>query len=84
MGDKQCIHYWIVDNKNVGRCRHCGAVEDFGTLMRREERKAVSLTRSDAAKKRWSDPEYRQKQSATRIRQHNKLANGEGGVKGMK
>jgi len=66
MGDKQCIHYWIVDNKDVGRCRYCGAVEDFGALMRREERKAVSLPRSDAALLRWSDPEYREKQSAAR------------------
>ena len=37
-----------------------------------------------ARKKSWQDPEYQAKQIATRIRQHNKLANGEGGVKGMK
>ena len=70
MGDRQCIHYWIVDNKDVGRCRHCGAVEDFGALMRREERKSalktVSPVKSAAAKERWQDPEYQVKQSAAR------------------
>ena len=66
MGDKQCIHYWIVDNKDVGRCRHCGAVEDFGALMRREERKTVSPVESAAAKKRWQDPEFQAKQIAAR------------------
>ena len=39
MGDKQCIHYWILANKNVGRCRHCGAVKDFGALLREESKK---------------------------------------------
>ena len=87
MGDKQCIHYWIVDRRNVGRCRYCGAVEDFGALMRREERNpersAAAKERwqspeyqgkqSAAMKKRWQDPEYRAKMSAVRIRQHNKI-----------
>ena len=62
MGDKQCIHYWIVDNKDVGRCRYCGAVEDFHALLLREERKTVSPLESAAAKKRWQ--EHRAKQSA--------------------
>ena len=71
MGDKQCIHYWIVDNKDIGRCRYCGAVEDFGALMRREERegaglKTVSPVRSAAAKERWQDPEYQVKQGTAR------------------
>ena len=59
MGDKQYIHYWIIDNRDIGRCRYCGAVEDFSALMRREEHKSalktVSLTKSVAAKKRWQD-----------------------------
>ena len=70
MGDKQCIHYWIVDSMNLGRCRYCGAVKDFGALMRREEGKnalkTVSLVESAAAKKRWQDPEYQTRQSAAR------------------
>ena len=57
MGDKQCIHYWIVDNKDAGRCRYCSAVEDFGALLRREEHKSaghktVSLVESAAANER--------------------------------
>jgi hypothetical protein len=62
----QCVHHWIVDNMNVGRCQLCGAEKDFGALLRKSERKAVSQTRSEAANKRWSDPEYREKQSASR------------------
>jgi hypothetical protein len=25
-------HYWLVDSKDVGRCKHCGQVKDFGEL----------------------------------------------------
>ncbi|MBA7607880.1 hypothetical protein ES703_15049 [subsurface metagenome] len=60
----QCIHYWLIDNKDVGRCWHCGAVQDFGALLHKTERKAVSLAKSAAAKERWEDPEYQAKQSA--------------------
>ncbi len=67
MGDKQCIHYWIVDNRDVGRCRYCGAVKDFYALLRTEGRKSA------AAKERWQDPEYQVKQSTARARRHNKL-----------
>lgn len=28
-------HYWILDSENVGRCRKCPEVKDFGTLLRR-------------------------------------------------
>ncbi len=38
MSDKQCIHYWIIDNRDVGRCRYCGAVKDFrGVLENQSE-----------------------------------------------
>ena len=30
-----CIHYWMIDNQSVGRCKKCLAVKDFGKL--REE-----------------------------------------------
>ena len=32
--DKQCVHHWIIDGDNVGRCIKCGAVKDFGKLLR--------------------------------------------------
>jgi len=68
MGDKQCIHYWITDSRNVGRCKYCPAVKDFSALLRGEEGKnalkTVSLTKSVAASERWQDPEYQAKQSA--------------------
>lgn len=28
-----CIHHWLVDIHNVGRCRKCGAMKDFGKLL---------------------------------------------------
>ncbi|MBA7709391.1 hypothetical protein ES703_118308 [subsurface metagenome] len=48
---------------NVGRCRYCGAVEDFDALMRRQERKSA------AAKERWQNPEYQAKLGAIRKKQ---------------
>ena len=35
----QCIHYWHIDQHNIGTCIKCGAVEDFGALqeIRRKE-----------------------------------------------
>jgi hypothetical protein len=31
--NKQCVHHWIIDKDNVGRCVKCGAVKDFGKLL---------------------------------------------------
>lgn len=30
-----CVHYWVVDNKDIGTCKYCGEVRDFGSLYRR-------------------------------------------------
>ena len=30
------VHYWIIDSENVGRCRYCPEVRDFGRLLQRE------------------------------------------------
>ena len=27
-----CVHYWIVDGRNVGTCTKCGEVRDFAKL----------------------------------------------------
>lgn len=27
-------HHWLIDSQNVGRCKKCGAVEDFGAKLR--------------------------------------------------
>jgi len=29
----QCVHHWIIDRDNVGRCIKCGAAKDFGKLL---------------------------------------------------
>jgi hypothetical protein len=28
-------HYWLVDSENVGKCKYCGQVKDFGELHRK-------------------------------------------------
>ena len=30
-----CIHYWVIDSDNVGRCKYCLEVRDFLQLLRR-------------------------------------------------
>ena len=37
--NKQCIHHWIIDGNNVGRCIKCGAVKDFGKSLEKLSRK---------------------------------------------
>ncbi len=31
-------HHWIINSENVGHCKFCPAVKDFGKLQRRFER----------------------------------------------
>jgi len=74
-----CTHHFIIDSENVGRCKYCPAVRDFGRLLQREgvftaagwrgakarlETLGKKRGRSVAAKKNWQDPEYRARQRA--------------------
>ena len=34
---KQCVHHWVIDEFNVGRCKKCPAVKDFGALMNKDK-----------------------------------------------
>lgn len=27
-----CVHHWMIDSLNVGKCKLCGQVKDFGAL----------------------------------------------------
>ncbi len=36
MANDNCTHYWIIDSENVGHCRYCPEVRDFGRLLQRE------------------------------------------------
>ena len=65
---KRCVHHWLIDSENIGTCRKCGAVRDFGKLQVRMGRGPVSLTRREAALLLWSDSEYREKQGEGRKR----------------
>ncbi|GAI90628.1 unnamed protein product [marine sediment metagenome] len=62
----KCVHHWLIDSQGIGRCRKCPAVRDFSRLLRAHGRGPVSLAKTEAAKKRWQDEEYREKQSAAR------------------
>ena len=78
MAEGKCPpHHFIIDSSNVGHCRYCPEVRDFGRLLEREgvfavagrrgskaRKEVLSDKRSAAAKKRWQDPERRAKHSA--------------------
>lgn len=32
LNQDKCVHHWMIDNDNIGRCRKCPAVKDFGAL----------------------------------------------------
>ena len=43
MSNEQCIHHWLIDEFNVGYCIKCGAVKDFGALMKKREREVTEI-----------------------------------------
>ena len=59
-------HHWIIDEKNVGRCKYCGAVKDFGKELRRwfgehkgaPVRGAVESKKERIKRKRGRPPKY--------------------------
>ncbi len=34
--NEQCVHHWVIDEFNVGRCIKCPAVRDFGALLKKQ------------------------------------------------
>ena len=46
-----CTHYWVIDSNNVGHCRYCPEVKDFGRLLQREGVFAVVGRRGAKASK---------------------------------
>ncbi|GAI99852.1 unnamed protein product [marine sediment metagenome] len=36
MANDDCTHHFIIDSDNVGRCKYCPEVKDFGRLLQRE------------------------------------------------
>ncbi len=43
MSNEQCVHHWVVDELNVGRCKNCPAVKDFDALMNKDKKVAQIL-----------------------------------------
>ncbi|MBA7679357.1 hypothetical protein ES703_87649 [subsurface metagenome] len=36
LGNKDCMHHWVLDRYDVGSCIKCGAVRDFRALLRKQ------------------------------------------------
>ena len=51
MDNNNCTHHWLIDSDNVGRCRYCPEVRDFGRLLQREGVFAVAGRRGAKARK---------------------------------
>jgi hypothetical protein len=45
MLDSKCVHWWIIGDYLVGRCKKCGATRDFEKL-REEEHTRLSIHRA--------------------------------------
>ncbi len=43
MSNEQCVHHWVIDQFNVGRCIKCPAVRDFGALMKKQDADIVQV-----------------------------------------
>ncbi len=50
MDNNNCTHHFIVNSDNVGRCRYCPEVRDFGRLLQREGVFAVAGRRGAKAR----------------------------------
>jgi len=42
--DPSCVHWWIIGDYLVGRCKKCGATRDFEKL-RQEEKTHMAIRR---------------------------------------
>ena len=40
--DPVCVHWWIIGDYSVGRCKKCGATRDFEKL-RQEEKTRLTI-----------------------------------------
>ncbi len=45
-GEWKCPpHFWIIDPNDVGHCKYCPAVRNFGKLQRQEERRLKEVNK---------------------------------------
>ena len=51
MDNNNCTHHWLLDSENVGHCKFCPEVRDFGRLLQREGVFAVAGRRGAKARK---------------------------------
>jgi len=54
----KCVHYWVIDNRDVGTCRKCGEVKDFAAARREKDRKLSSRV-SAIAQASWREKQAR-------------------------
>jgi len=51
MSNEQCVHHWVIDELNVGRCIKCPAVKDFDALMNKDKKVARILHPAGSGKR---------------------------------
>lgn len=34
----ECVHHWVINNRDVGTCRKCGEVRDFAAARSKQNR----------------------------------------------
>jgi len=51
MSNEQCIHHWKIDEFNMGRCKNCPAVRDFGALLKKKVAEIRQPARQHGAKR---------------------------------
>jgi hypothetical protein len=38
-----CVHWWIIGDYSVGRCKKCGAIRDFEKLRLEEQARMTAI-----------------------------------------
>lgn len=54
----KCVHHWVINDRDVGTCRKCGEVRDFGAVQREQNRKQ-SARISAIARASWLEKQAR-------------------------
>jgi len=61
MANDNCTHYWIIDSDNVGHCKYCPEVRDFGKMLMKQGVFVAAGKRGAKARKEVSGKKRRRK-----------------------
>ena len=54
----KCVHYWVINDRDVGTCRKCGEVRDFAAARSKRDRELSSRI-SAIAQATWREKQAR-------------------------